>query len=130
MFLKTPRLFIPLFKFARLFNSLRLSCKRYAPRRSVQFNRLAFPASRAIGSSRLCHPLIFHTRSCNRSRRYFIRFSTKSQTTCRPFWYGLSAKVCASFTASTQCFRAKNLVWSRPCDLCTSSNAFSTSPGS
>lgn len=64
------------------------------------------------------------------SYRYFIRFNTKSQTTCRPFWYGLSAKDCASFMASMQCFRAKNFVWSRPCDLCTSSNAFSTSPGS
>ena len=61
---------------------------------------------------------------------YFILLSTKSPTTTSPFWYGDSVNFDANRKASIQCFLAKNLVCSKPCDRCTSSNAFSTSPGS
>jgi hypothetical protein len=61
---------------------------------------------------------------------YFMRFITKSVTTWSPFWYGESTNELTCRTASMQCFRARNCVCSKPCDLCTSSNARSTSPGS
>jgi hypothetical protein len=61
---------------------------------------------------------------------YFMRFITKSVTTWSPFWYGESVNELACRAASMQCFRARNCVCSKPCDLWTSSNARSTSPGS
>lgn len=61
---------------------------------------------------------------------YFIRLRTKSLTTIKPFWYGDSDNSWASRMASMQCFRARKRVCSRPWDLCTSSKARSTSPGS
>lgn len=64
------------------------------------------------------------------NKYYFIRLSTKSLTTINPFWYGDSDNSWANRMASMQCLRAKNRVCSNPWDLCTSSKARATSPGS